>query len=195
MTDKLGRRSFEADAAALRSVLPGEWRLLDETTLSGAALTVTFSSIPGTYRTLALVALMRTVVVAETDEIVWRANGDSGNNYDRCLWYFDGAGGTTTAVARGATSAYLGICEGASSRASNFSPTICYWPGYASTSVEKFSTTGNSVSMGDVSANADIRIGILTGRWRDTAAITSLLFTSGVDNFANGCVFSLYGII
>lgn len=166
---------------------------ISETVLSGTAASVTFSSIPQIYRHLRLIIQARTSVAAETDLVLLRFNGDSGANYDVQVLAINAA--TLTGVAaRGNTSIGLGRAEGANSRADNFSPTQGWVYGYALTNREKWAN-GLSASFGDVSADADLREEYRTGRWRNTAVITSLtLLPNTGPNFVSGSIFQLYGL-
>lgn len=161
--------------------------------LSGAVASVTFSDISQGYSHLTLVCQARTSVAAETDVILLRFNGDTGSNYDAQV--FSVIDGTLLGVAgRAATSIGLGRCEGANSRASNFSPTQAKIFGYSLTDREKW-LQALSASFGDVSADADLREEYRTGRWRSTAAITSItLLPNTGPNFVAGSEFQLYGV-
>lgn len=167
--------------------------LISETVLTGNAASIVFASLPQGYRNLVLMCQVRTSVAAETDVILLRFNGDTGSNYDAQA--FSVNDGTLLGVAgRAATSIGLGRCEGANSRASNFSPTQAKIFGYSLTDREKW-LQALSASFGDVSADADLREEYRTGRWRSTAAITSItLLPNTGPNFVSGSEFQLYGV-
>lgn len=167
--------------------------LIASQALSGSVASVTFSDIPQTFRDLNIVYQARTSVTAETDIILARFNGDTGSSYDAQVFT---ANNTTLSgvVGRGTTSVGLGRAEGASSRASNWSPTEARIFGYSLTDREKW-VRALSASFGDVSADADLREEYRLGRWRNTAAITSItLLPNTGPNFVSGCRFQLYGV-
>jgi hypothetical protein len=56
--------------------------LIAEQLLVGTATTITFSSIPNTYRHLRLVAMGRMNAATTEDYVYIRFNGDTGSNYD-----------------------------------------------------------------------------------------------------------------
>jgi hypothetical protein len=60
---------------------PTGWKPLATTTLGANATTITFSSIPQTYRNLMIVASCKTTEVANQSDILMRFNNDSGTNY------------------------------------------------------------------------------------------------------------------
>lgn len=193
---RLGLESIEREAERLRTLLPGEWDLIAESALTGSAASVTLSSIPGDYRALVLLTQLRTDVAGENDGSLWRANGDTGNNYDRTYGTFVGNNTSFSGGNTGASSAYCTRAEGGNARASNFANGLCWWPGYALTDREKASFTPNTPNFGNVSAVADLYIVFYAGRWRNTAAITSLTFLPSLGaNFVSGSRFTLYGVL
>jgi hypothetical protein len=170
------------------------WVLIEETILGGAVASVTFSAIPGTYRTLALDAHARTSRVNESDSINWRVNGDSGANYDYSTNQIFNSG-VGTADARAQTSARFSVVEGSTARANCFAPVLAYWPGYALTSQEKYCKSFGNVVL-DMNLDQDVRTSSSTGHWRSTAAITSLIILPNTGpNLASGSRFTLYGIL
>jgi len=175
----------------------GGWRLIpNPVALAAPAASVTFANLPQIYRTLVLLMQVRTDAVAEADVTLWRANGDAGANYDYVYGRLsaDGTQGSTGATA--SIQGLIGYTEAANSRASNFSPCVAYFPGYALATQEKWCATSIHTKMGDVSALADLAVGIASSRWRSTAAITSLtIFPSTGPNFVAGSRFALYGIL
>lgn len=146
------------------------------TTLSSAASSITFSSIPGTYTDLILIA---NVVAASTTYISGQVNGDTGTNYSST--YIDGSGSSgTTGRTTNATSY-------GSARTNPDSVTTIQYMNYSNTTtyktiLEKISTAGSGVNF-------------WTATWRNTAAITSItLFTDSANNWSAGSTFTLYGI-
>jgi len=176
------------------------WRLISETVLTGSVASVTFSSVPDDYRMLALAMQTCSDRVAESDNIMWRAGTgggavDSGNNYDYLYWNATGGNVQSSGASRAISAGSCGYSEAASSRASNFAPTICYWPGYALTDREKWSNPMHSARFGDVSADADMYTSHWVSRWRNTGAITSIqVYPLVGPNFVSGSRFTLYGV-
>jgi hypothetical protein len=147
-------------------------------TLSTAAASVSFSSIPATYRDLILVSQG---TVATASNISLRFNGDTGSNYSYVYMF---GSGTSTASAAGTDSAILG----GGFNSSVISQAIFQVMDYSAT--DKHKTTLNRTDEPNGAAYA------WAGRWANTAAITTLLvrMTNG-GNFNSGTTFSLYGVI
>jgi hypothetical protein len=133
-----------------------------------ATPTITISAIPGTYNALKFYMIGSTSSSADAQV---QFNGDTGSNYS---WdYSNGYGNGNTPSA---TSIHVGYCTPA--------PAVCGFTGeiafYANTTLYK-------------------AIGILnegySGAWNNTAAVTSLTFTSASGyNFQAGSTISIYGI-
>jgi hypothetical protein len=147
-------------------------------TLGSSASSVTFSSIPATYRDL-IVVIQGTV--ASGANVSLRFNSDTGSNYS--FVYMFGSG-TSTASASGTDSAILG----GGFNSSVISQAIFQVMDYSAT--DKHKTTLNRTDEPNGAAYA------WAGRWANTAAITTLLvrMTNGT-NFNSGATFNLYGVI
>jgi hypothetical protein len=170
-------------------------QLISETVLSGSAASVTFSSIPATFRSLALFFQARTDRVHTIDRVLQQFNSDSGSNYDFFVFNINSAGTIATAVSRATTSMEATLAEAANSRASSWSPGIQYILGYSRTDREKF-VLGYSGTMQDVNADTDLLFDCQIGRWRDSSAISGItLLPSAGTNFVSGSIFTLYGIL
>jgi len=178
----------------IKPEVPLGMSLISETVLSASATSVTFSSIPQGFRSLQVITQARTDIAAEVDTILFRFNADTGANYDRLSLQYNSAAVAATAL-RASASTPLVVAEGANSRASNFAPGWVFIPGYASTTAEKWAHA-LSAAFGDVSADADLIGRLISLRWRNTAALTSLVLapTTG-PNFVSGSIFQLYGIM
>jgi len=172
----------------------GAWALIEEVILTGSEASVTFSTIPGTYRSLVLQCQARTDRAAEGDEIGLIINTDAGNNYDR-IQTTTVHGAATGSAGRAEAVMFLGPPEAANSRASSFSVITAKFVGYALTDREKY-VIAHGGRMGDVSADTDLYIIGRYLRWRSTAAITTLALSPTVGpNFVSGSRFTLYGVL
>lgn len=179
--------------------LPGPYQVgmarIAETTLTGSVASVTFSAIPQTFRTLLLVGQARTDRVAETDNINLRFNADAGANYDQLSLNWTTAG-TTPAATRAGTSAVMAHVEAANARGSNFTQFVAWLPGYALADREKWFLAPGSGGFGDVNADADLNLADRRGRWRSTAAISSItIIPNAGTNIVASSIFTLYGIL
>ncbi len=193
---RLGENDFWTDVARLRSVLPGQSQVIDETELTDAAASIAFSSIPAGFRRLILIVEARTDRADEADGVLVQFNSDTGSNYDYIRFYASSATAATVSAARAATSIVIAHAEAANSRASNYAPSEVVIYNYAETDREKWISSGITGRMGDVSADADLVAGWQRGRWRSTAAITSITILPQVGpNFVAGTKATLYGVL
>lgn len=146
-------------------------------TLTSNSASVTFSNIPQNYTDLIAVS---NGAGDGSQDVVWRANGDTGSNYSATRM-----SGTGT-VAN-------------SNRWTNSTGAQWGWhnTGQAVNILHLFnysnSTTFKS-SLGRANT-AEAAVRVYAGLWRSTAAITSLTFTNlDGQNFASGITFTIYGI-
>jgi hypothetical protein len=147
-------------------------------TLGSAAASVTFSSIPGTYTDLVIVASHK--ATANPNYLYITLNGDTTSTYS----FTNVAGNGTTATSARSTSITAG--GGGSVAATNFSISILNFQNYANTTTYKTMLNRNGTV--DVGTEATVSL------WRSTAAITSILLSYYGNDFATGSTFSLYGI-
>jgi hypothetical protein len=158
-------------------------------TLGSAQSSVTFSSIPSTYTHLQLRILSQRTD-ANGDGLLLQFNTDTGNNYNN--HYFNGNG---SAVGTGflntgvwATGCYAGFSSGTS--ASAFAGTVCDILDYTNTS--KYTTTR---ALSGWSNNSDSEgVGMSSGLWRNTNAITSIKIIDPATNLNTYSSYALYGI-
>ena len=151
------------------------------TTLGSATATVTFSSIPGTYTDLVLVANSKTSYSGSADAMTISFNGDTtGSNYSTTRMGGEGSG---TGFSDRYSGLYLFGWTG-----TNFGATIGHINNYKNTSVYK-TVLVNSKSNGTYGV-----AGVLATLWRNTNAITSLVVSDVSGNFQIGSMFTLYGI-
>jgi hypothetical protein len=146
-------------------------------TLGSSASSVTFSSIPATYRDLVYVISGQLVSASPTNTLL-RFNGDSGNNYNR-VFAFANSGG---------------ISSGADSLVAQANPWFATnEQGNAIGTIMDYSATDKHKTM--LSRYNGITAGLIMSatRWANTSAITSMAF-SNTNNFAAGTTFALYGI-
>jgi len=154
---------------------------LANVTLGSSAASVTFSSIPATYRDLILVCEGRTQAGGAMG-VGGRFNGDTGSNYPDV--YMLGTGSSTGSGSSTATSGGFGYFD---SGRSNFVVNIM---DYMATDKHKTFLIRLNASAAQTVARA--------GRWSNTAAITSInLFNSSGNGelFGSNSTFNLYGVI
>ena len=148
-------------------------------TLSSSASSVTFSSIPSTYRDLVLVV---NATQAASKNVQMRINGDSGSNYSDVI-AFGYSGGTVSNSASGAQ-----IRLSTSSIGSNWQTTV---------QIQDYSATDKHKTILQRENTDTTYVKMLAGRWASTSAVTSISlgsYTGDTGDFASGSTFSLYGI-
>ena len=152
---------------------------LATTTLSSATSTVTFSSIPATYRDLILVVRHQ---VTQLTNVGLRFNSDTGSNYSG-VEMVGTEGGSATSATSSTTSIQSRFGGG---MINNGSISIYQIMDYKETNKHKSVLTRHNWPGQAVSAVAS--------RWANTSAITSLSISTNEPSFASGATFSLYGV-
>lgn len=166
---------------------PATMELISTAYGTGSSGTITFSSIPATYKHLQVRAVVKKDT-AGAIEFGMQFNGDSGSNY---LWHrLTGNGSTVTSGWYGGLggASYLGYTDG-SSTANIHAANIIDILDYASTTKNK---TMRAL-VGNYNASAGL-IRLNSGAWLSTAAVNSITLTYGGYNFTSTSRFSLYGI-
>ena len=152
------------------------------TTLSSAASSITFNSIPGTFTDLRLVIVCTTSAEAN---MCLQFNSDTGTNYSSTFLRGNGASAT-------------------SARLTNWDSVILDTPTSTSTTVphlftaDIFSYAGstNKTVLGTEAADRNGSGGVngSVNLWRNTAAITSIKIYGSGANLNSGTTATLYGI-
>jgi hypothetical protein len=156
-------------------------------TLGGTASSVTFSSIPATYRDLVLIISGRSTSTTG-EAVMGRYNGDSGANYNNVRMGGLVGVGPFSNTATSQTSVQLGRLDDSSSGNTSPSQAIISIMDYSATDKHKTSLSRSGTTREVVDSNA--------GRWANTAAITSIVISLAVGpNFVAGSTFNLYGVI
>ena len=164
-------------------------KLIAKNVLGSDTASVTFSSIPATYTDLWLVASLSLSSNDFGRDVRVYFNNSTANGSSRVLRAFSGSSvGSYTTSAVQLTDNAVGQLAGSST----FTSAEMYIPNYASTTVNK-STSSTSVSERNAT---DGRIDIVASLWSSTAAITSLTIDSPIlpANLKSGSSFFLYGI-
>jgi hypothetical protein len=146
-------------------------------TLGSSASSVTFSSIPATYRDLVLV--YNGTNNSSTSGMLLRLNADSGNNYNDVIMANNG--NTPTSATQSSTS-NANIFFGTTVRTLG----IAQFMDYSATDKHK------AVLIRDNAEGSVVRATAI--RWANTAAITSIQVLRSDTTIATGATFNLYGI-
>jgi hypothetical protein len=145
-------------------------------TLGTTASSVTFSSIPATYRDLIIVTDLISVTAGST---VLLSINSSTTDHSRVFM----VGTNTNTTISGADTSRETLSMDASIRAAG----ILQFMDYSATDKHKTILVRDGFPGGNVAA--------LARRWANTSAITSVTLTGNTRNFAASSTFNLYGVI
>ena len=172
----------------------GAMTLISDQTLASAAATVTFASIPGTYKHLMIYAQARSTS-SSADHFAMQANGDTAAHYGSAYVVsnngtgFEGDQGSSLVAA--AIMCDLPNTATVANAATSMKVEI---PNYAGTVFSKNAIVTGS-AMGGTTISAYCSPEVFNWFWNSTAAITQLvLFGAAGASFAIGSRFTLYGI-
>ena len=164
--------------------MPATYDCIATTTLGSAQSSVTFSSISGSYTDLILVAILG-ITNANTANVGFRFNSDTGNNFSATRLYGNGSTAASNRVSNqpfiyGNELSYPSGDIGEN----NY---ILHIMNYSNSTTYKTTLSrGNRASVG---------VDAIVGLWRSTAAITSVtVLLDPSDTYKVGSTFTLYGI-
>jgi hypothetical protein len=155
---------------------------------AGGSSSITFTSIPSTYKHLQIRAIARGTTAATSQEQYITFNGTSSNYYSAHFLYGDGSSALST------VSTYTSVnlmprLVAASSTASAFTSYVTDILDYQNTNKYKVIR-----SLGGFDANGSGEIDFMSGLWMNTAAISEINIRPSAANFAQYSSFALYGI-
>ena len=167
----------------------GSFESIATTTLSTSTASVTFSSVPATYKHLQIRMLGRTTLAAISSNVQITFNSDTtAGNYTMHRLVGDG----TSASAYGQSGLdYIIMFAGGNAASNIFGVGVLDIVDYANTN--KFKTTKILTGLERNSGTEDF-VMFRSQLWRDTSAITSITFTPSSGNLAQYSEFALYGI-
>lgn len=154
---------------------------LDKKTVTSAVASVEFTSIPGTYTDLVIVANIKGT--SASNYLNLRFNSDTGSNYSRTTMSANGSSATSERRSNQTqiNTDYNEVIE------ANFN--------YVNTlHIMNYSNTTTNKTVLCRANNAATGTGTTIGLWRNTAAITSIQLVANNNTFDVGSNFSLYGI-
>jgi hypothetical protein len=175
--------------ASSKLVASGSYESIATVNGTGSSSTITFSSIPSTYKHLQIRALATSTTAASSYGI--KINSDStGSNYKTHR---------INAAADSVTSTASGYAGSASIAGFYYGDNTTYFTGiildlidYANTSKYKTFRTFTGVNTNTSASNNEVSL--VSNLWMNTSAVTSIeVFTNGTAWNSNS-VFSLYGI-
>ena len=162
----------------------GAFDLLETTTLTTSASSVTFSGLGAysDYKHLQIRSVARVDVSGTT--CAMRFNSDSGSNYAR--HYLIGSGSVSSGGQTSQDQSNTLFAAGSSQAANIF--------GVSVVDILDFASTNKNTTVRSLVTNSDGTIILFSGLWNDTAAITSIeIKQQTTGNFVSGSRFSIYG--
>lgn len=167
----------------------GSFESIATITGTGSSGSITFSSIPSTYKHLQ-VRCNFFGTAYNTPVTTVRLNGDTGSNYD---WHFLRGTGSVANASNQSPSIYMRLIVGSPDIDADYGHSaIVDVLDYASTTKNKTMRTFSGTE-GASYFGAGF-VGLLSGLWRNTSAVTSLTIFMDSGNFSTNSKFSLYGI-
>jgi len=172
--------------------------LIQRVTATGGESSISFTSIPSTYKHLQLryIARNSSTASAASSSPLLNFNSDTASNYAQHFMRGDGS----TATASGTdSSGGIGGIELASTSLRNTSATgifgACIVDIHDYTSTNKNKTVRYFGGVDTNTANTTWRVTLGSGLWLSTSAITSLQLFPGVSTWLAGSTFALYGMV
>jgi hypothetical protein len=156
---------------------------------SAGSSTISFTSIPQTYKHLQIRGIARSTINDTRDDVLMRINSDTGNNY--AGHQINGDGSSASAGTLGGTppvnNLYPVYVTGSTATSSVFGATVIDILDYTNTNKNKVIRCLSGV---DVNGSGNMLF--RSGLWLNTNAITTITFS--MSNFAQYSQFALYGI-
>lgn len=166
----------------------GSFEQIETQILGSTTASITFSSIPSTYKHLQVRITARTTDALDLGGVAFRFNSDSGSNY---TYHIVGMNDATAENLAGSsqTSGLFGSVTGNTSTASSFGVVVADIMDYANTSKNKVVRSLSGYT------SATTRYRLIGSAWISTSAVTSLTVLDNIGgSFATGSRFTLYGI-
>lgn len=160
---------------------------------TGSSGTITFSSIPSTFKHLQIRGIARDDRALDYDIVKMQFNSDTGSNY---AYHTLRGNGTAASAGGGASQTYI-YASNTSAGGNTLSDTMGVFIvdilDYASTT--KYKTTRGLAGMDQNFTSSGIQeIRVESGLWMSTSAITSISLITGAGNFTTATQVALYGI-
>ena len=177
--------------ASSGGVAGGDYESIATVTLGSAASTITFSSIPSTYKHIQIRGVARSAGSdASYQHIAIQLNSDTGSNYWSHGLYGTGSSALTHADGSAVTKMLSANIPTTTQTASTFNGTVIDILDYANTNKN---TTVRA--LGGFDSNGGGALGLYSGLWSNTAAVSTVtLSVYQGSNFAANSSFALYGI-
>jgi hypothetical protein len=169
---------------------PGAYELISTQVLASAAASVTFSSIPQTYKHLQLRFSVHTTTASADNFGMNLTLNASSTGYARHVLYGDGSSvGSFGATSESNIQLYRVVSGGTLDGGARFGAGVVDVLDYASSS--KNTTIRSLHGATNLASNF---VNLQSGLWVNTSAVTSTTLTSASGDFTANSRFSIYGI-
>jgi hypothetical protein len=156
---------------------------------SGGVSSLSFASIPSTFKHLQLRSIQRNTTGGTGIQIgLVTFNSDTGSNYARHNLVGNGSSASASA-ATSTTAVWAGVQPQAGELANSFGASVVDILDYANTNKYKTTRTLEGFDL-----NGSGEVNFRSGLWQSTAAINEIRVTASSGNIAQYSVFALYGI-
>jgi hypothetical protein len=171
----------------------GAYDSLATVTLSASASSITFAGIPSGYKHLQVRMISRTNLAAlGFASLTMKFNGDAGSSYSWHRMWGNGSSANAGATAPD-TSMLFAVTSANSNTANEFSTAVVDVLDYAS--VNKNKTIRSLTGGDDNTGGANGYIGLHSGLWMNTSAVSSILIEPGAgQSFLAYSQFALFGV-
>lgn len=193
-TNANGTSAASSASNSVTPVVPSNFFLISQQVLGSSASTVTFSSIPNTYKSLQIRSIARnTTADVYVTQMGLNLNSDSGTNYS--LHYLYGDGSAVTAGGSGTSFGYAYISGPQidnSALANTYGASIIDIVDYTLSKNKTIKYISGVNVNNTTPASNQITLGSTV--WLNTSAVTTVSITAAQNSFAAGSTFSLYGV-
>jgi hypothetical protein len=191
-TNSAGTSAASSASSSVTPAIPTDFESIATATL-GADGTVTFSSIPSTYKSLQIRFLGRSSGAYGTDYLDMQFNGDTGTNYAYHKMYSIVDGTLNSSGGANKREISMNLLAATDITANVNSVFIIDIIDYASTSKNKTIRSMGGFNDNNSSSSESISLG--SGLWRSTSVINSIkIYPEFTTNLKSGTTIALYGI-
>lgn len=161
-------------------------------TLAANQTTISFTNIPQTFKHLQLRGIVRSTNAAFWGGLYATFNSDSTSSYSNHHLVGNGSSASSSANANETGISIPFASVGTSATAGIFGSFVMDVLDYNNTN--KFKTTRTLNGRDLNGGGSEDRIGLSSGAWRSSSAITSIALTFATTDFVTGTSFALYGV-
>ena len=183
-------------ASVHSGAVAGDFESISTVTVgAGGQATITFSSIPSTYKHLQVRAISRTNRgTFGIDSILFRVNNDAGSNYSKHALYGDGSSATSINDLS-STGFDISACTSTTVPTTTVGVMVVDILDYTNTNKYKTIRVLGGVDLNGTIGGVGGRISLLSGNWRNSSAISTITMTPIYGTtFVQHSQFALYGI-